>query len=302
MDASLINKVAGFYKIVARSSRGDRIVADWFPNTILNAGLDRIAAGSYLDRCDIGVGGSSVNVTDTMLQTTIASSSTPTTVTGVSPSAPYYGYIRKTFAFFGVGDWLTEVGVGWGEPPTIIGNVMTGGLLFSRSKIKDLYGNETAVRVFSDEQLLITYELRSYVPTVDRVTRPDINGVPTRITIRPALAADINWIPQNAADGGINQIALYSVPIAARTELPIGIPTAATFTSTVTPYVTGSYVSQSTIKIPLDSGNIVGGIRSAVMYRTGGLAGVYQIDFDPAIPKTSEDALKFNLSHHWGRA
>ena len=149
--------LAGFYKLVATNSKGQtRVVADWFCNLILDAGLNRLGTGGIIDRISVGSGNSTPTAGQTALDTLVA-----TTTTAVGGGVNSYDSVGNTYAFsrstyrFATGvatGNLTEVGAGW-----------SGGL-FSRALIKDGGGVPTTVTILSDETLDVIYELRVYVP------------------------------------------------------------------------------------------------------------------------------------------
>ena len=151
---------AGWFKIEATRPDGTRrVLADWFPNLILNGGLDRMGANpDYLSWCQVGSGSTAPVAAQTALVNRIAGTSTQqNNVSGAQASAPYYGWYRRTYRFaqgVAAGN-LSEVGVGWA----------TSGSLFSRALILDGGGSPTTITVLSDEVLDVTYELRRYPGT-----------------------------------------------------------------------------------------------------------------------------------------
>jgi len=72
----LNTKVAGYFKIEAQKLGEERrVIADWFPNLILNNGLNLIGNNDYnwLKYCQVGSGSGAPNITDTTLDNFVAS-------------------------------------------------------------------------------------------------------------------------------------------------------------------------------------------------------------------------------------
>lgn len=173
IDAGRVS-VAGFFKIEAHQQdeegnvipESKRLLADWFPNLITNAGLDMLASSTnpsgmpgFASGCQVGSGSATPTVGDTALQARIAGttrSQQPNNGGGPSSSsAPYFDSAIFTFSF-GAGAAagnLSEIGIG----PDATGN------LFSRSLIKDASGKPTTITVLPTELLTVTYQLRLYI-------------------------------------------------------------------------------------------------------------------------------------------
>lgn len=296
--------VSGRYQITASKLDGrSRVLADWFENLILDAGLVELGYRQCATVCSVGTGNSEPVVTQTALDSLLASTSTVNSqVQNIASTPPYYGFNRKTFRFplGGVVGTIAEVGVGWA----------TG--LLSRSLIKDSNGAPTTITLLADEVLDVTYELRLYAPTVDRVESLDINGTTHTVTTRAIGVTDLFWSGY-FLDGYIGgQVkathdyfgyfnASYGlVPVtsslipgnsgSAYARLPSGLFSDG-YTGNKT--VTGGQV------LGLNDANLTGGI-GRVEVRTVNL-GVYQMHFSPAIPKTSSHTLRLNIAVSWDR-
>ena len=74
----------GFFKLVVTRGNGAVETIDWFPNLILNAGLDRLAAGSAVSGVAVGTNSTPPAVTDTQLLSLVKW----TTLPEVKPEAP----------------------------------------------------------------------------------------------------------------------------------------------------------------------------------------------------------------------
>ena len=285
---------AGWFKIEATRPDGTRrVLADWFPNLILNGGLDRMGANAdYLSWCQVGSGSTAPVATQTALVNRIAGTDTiQASTTGAQASAPYYGWYRQTFRFaqgVAAGN-LSEVGVGWA----------TSGSLFSRALILDGGGSPTTITVLSDEVLDVTYELRRYPGTVDLTGTVVLDGVTHNWVSRAA------GVTNQGSWGGAGAMALdyarsFNGDIGAVTAFnPSG--TSDFISTTPLAYSSGSYTRAATVSAGLNDSNLSGGIRSIVIGADAAAAGSYQIQFDPAIPKNNTKVLTLTIQHTWAR-
>ena len=284
---------AGWFKIEATRPDGTRrVLADWFPNLILNGGLDRMGANNdYLSWCQVGSGSTAPVAAQTALVNRIAGTNTvQANVSGAQASAPYYGWQRRTYRFaqgVAAGN-LSEVGVGWGST----------GSLFSRALILDGGGNPTTITVLSDEVLDVTYELRRYPGTVDLTGTVVLDGVThTWVSRTAGVTTAGHW-------AGIGAMALDGAqsfngdigPVTA--QWPSGASGA--LSATPLAYSSGSHTRASTVSAGLNNSNLSGGIRSILISSSTG-AGSYQIQFDPAIPKDNTKVMSLTIQHTWAR-
>ena len=287
---------AGWFKIEATRPDGTRrVLADWFPNLILNGGLDRMGANAdYLDWCQVGSGSTAPVATQTALVNRIAGTNTvQSSVGGAQASAPYYGWFRLTYRFaqgVAAGN-LSEVGVGWA----------TSGSLFSRALILDGGGSPTTITVLSDEALDVTYELRRYPGTVDLTGTVVLDGVTHNWVSRVAGVTDgLVWAGTGAM--ALNAAQSFNGDIGAVTaSAPSG--TSGILSVTTLAYSSGSYTRATTVSAGLNDSNLSGGIRSILItsYFVGTGAGRYQIQFNPAIPKDNTKVLSLTIQHTWAR-
>jgi hypothetical protein len=281
-----------------------RVLADWFPNLITDGGLEQMAnAANYLTWCQVGSGSTAPNVLDTALVTRVAGTSTIQSTSGSAQSTePYYTWRRNNYRFAegAAAGNLAEVGVGWAST----------GSLFSRALILDGDGNPTTVTILSDEILDVTYEFRIYPRTTDvtgSVTFTGNIGGTYDWTMRAANVTSASstqgWtITTQAGDsmGGAGSAAgtlSYSGTAGAITGQPSGTTSQST-SHTVQAYSAGSLERRFSIVFDLDRGNLTGGLRS-VRVKAG--VGTFQVQFDPAIPKTLNDRLTLVYYHSWGR-
>lgn len=294
----------GLYRIEAfkRDEQGlevpgsRRVAADWFPNLILDAGLEYMGSNSnWLQYCRVGTGSTPPNASQTALVSLVGSTnSTTSSVTGAQSSAPYFGWRRNTYRFAeGVATGnLAEVGVGWGA----------SGLLFSRALILDSGGSPTTIQVLADEALDVIYELRFYPPTEDATGSITLDGASHSWTSRASRVTEATpWSggQQGMIVSPVTGPQAFTGAIGAITGTPSG--TATTIAATRATYVANSKKSKITLSANLTQGNLVGGIRSVGVSGNSANFGSYQIEFDPPIPKVNTKVLTLDIEIGWSR-
>lgn len=299
MNITIPAQLAGYFKFEAVNvDTGERrLLSDWQPNLITNAGLDLIGslAGGVVRRVFVGSGQTPASVTDTALVSLVATaSSTTSNVSGASSSAPYYGFLRTTWRFSAgqAQGNLSEVGVGG-----------TSGALFSRSLIKDSGGNPTTITVLSNEYLDVTYELRLYAPTTDLVGQLTLGTEVHDVTVRAANVTSTSfWYiglglssASSTAPNVQTQYA-YSGPIGAVTASPTGYSSAGVPSDVV--YAAGSQYREVDLDWSLTSGNFGTGIRSILFCSN---VGTYQAEFDPPIMKDNTKTFRATVRFAWAR-
>lgn len=301
--------LCGRFKLEAERPDGQRrLLADWFPNLITNAGLNRIGASAgWLTACAVGTGSTVPDFTDTTLVSQVASTtSVQTSSRSAQSDPPYYGSITKTYRFaqgVAAGN-LAEVGIGWSGSPLN---------LFSRALILDDEGNPTTITVLEDEFLDVSYEFRVYPPESDVMGQVNIGGV-DRDTVRRAaqVTTTSTWAPSNDGDrGGISTETIsnkaasaYNGALGDVTGEPAGSSSARSSVSNNS-YANDTFYREATVTWGLNAGNLSGGI-SAIRFAlgAGGLVsglGAMQISFDPPIAKTDQEILALVLRHTWAR-
>ena len=290
---NLREECEGFYKIEAVKADGSRrVLADWFPNLILNAGLDRMGANSdYLAWCQVGSGSTAPTPTQTTLVARVAGTNTlQSNIAANSGSAPYFARRTITFRFAqGVATGvLAEVGVGWD----------TTGSLYSRARILDAIGNPTTITVLADESLDVTYELRMYVWTAETTGSIVLNGVTHSTVQKSSLAASwsLSGISLNVGSNLISLASTGAVSVAI-TGSPSGT-TIGNATISAAAYTPGALTRTLNITAELSHWNNAAGI-GAVRVQSGW--GFWQIGFTPNIMKTASDILTLQVRHSWGR-
>lgn len=287
-------RVRGFYKLEAVDARGRRrLLADWFPNLITTNGANALGTVSVLDFCAVGSGNATPALTDTSLQTFVASTSTTNFGTrAASPTSPYFGSYTTQYAFaIGVATGnLAEVGVG-----------KSATSLFSRALILDGSGVPTTITVLSSEALYVTYQLNQYVPLTDVTGSITISGTTYGYTVRAADATATDWAYNNQGSPSLRGASVFSGGIGAITGSPSGTQSAQTSINNVA-YSAGSFTLVSTATWGLTAGN-VGGVASVfAQWQDGGGAvsrGSYQIGFSPSVPKDASHVLTLTFSMSW---
>lgn len=301
--------LCGYYKFIRYKAapNGQPILAsavstDWFPNLIVNTGLNRIGtAEDWLNFCQVGTGSATPAVTDTALQSRLASHSSMTAsiAVGNSTTPPFFVGRRNTYRFnAGVATGtLSEVGVGWASI----------GSLFSRALILDGGGNPTTITVLADEVLDVVYEVRSFGPETDQTGNVTITGVGTlSYTLRMANAGSTGFgtISSGGAIGGIhtntNSHILWTGAIGTAISTPSGSQTSATSISN-SAYSNNSYQRNGSVVWGLASGTIT--VRSIVVAAgtSSGQFGRVQYELSSTIPKTASNVLTINYTHSWAR-
>lgn len=291
---NLREECEGYYKIEAVKPDGSRrILADWFPNLILDAGLDRMGANSdYLAWCQVGSGSTAPANTQTTLVARIAGTNSKQADTAAnSGAAPYFARRTITYRFAqGVATGvLSEVGVGWA----------TTGSLYSRALILDALGSPTTITVLADESLDVTYELRMYVWTGEFTGTIPLKGVTHNIVQKSSRASSWGLVDFSRLDAGyVGQPAAYTGAVSAAIS---GSPSGSDLgvaSASASAYTPGSFSRTINITAGLNAWNNAVGI-GAINVGTGW--GFWQIGFTPNIMKTASDILTLQVRHSWGR-
>ena len=272
-----------------------------FPNLITNGGLERMGDNfDWLSRTYVGSGSAAPDFDDSAMNNFVAVTTTFQTFTeGAQSSAPYFTWVRITrrFAAGAAAGNLSEVGMGWSAA------------LFSRALIVDAEGNPTTITVGADQFLDVTYEFRFYPKTTDDTgsfTLTGSVGGTYDYIFRAATVTSSSIVSGWSVSGSgisMGQTAAFSSErvfrdgvISGVTGSPSGASSGAS--QAVLAYESGSFQRKFTISVGLDGSNFAAGVRSAYL-RMG--IGMFQIQFDPAIPKTNERTLSLEFSHSWGR-
>jgi len=293
--------MAGYYRLVATNAKTgkQRVLADWFPNLITDAGLNYLGSRTddNLDYCQVGSGSAAPTNADTGLAAFVAeTNTTQASSSGAQSSAPYYGWRRVTKRFgegVAAGN-LTEVGM-CADP------LANGISLFSRALILDGGGNPTTVTVLANEFLDVTYELRLYPPLTDVVSTVNDGLDSYTVTTRASGVTSTTWYWSHAIGVGIGSLntqidRAYDGAIGAITSNPSGVSNDSDSNS-VDGYSNNSLERSGSYYFGLNTANF--SIRSlswGFLYM-----GAYQSEFDPPISKDNTKDLTIGVKVSWGR-
>lgn len=302
-------KIQGFVSYEIQDSEGNTLrKVNPKPQFIVDSGLNGLgttASSDLTQFCRVGTGTAAPNATQTNLvsQHGVSSGSATGAVSADSGAAPWWHSYTRTYTFAAntiTGAALAELG---------FFSAATGGTMFSRFLFVDGVGDPAPITVLAGEILIVTYEIRTYVPNTD-VTGSfniTINGTPTNFdyVIRAANANLANsWAPYNQPlsssirHGAFETSTLGSIA----SNGPNG--TVGWADSAINqPYVSGNFFRTSGSTFGNTSGNFTTGIGSMVIAHFSGTP-FYQISFTPKIPKTSLDQLVFGptfFKQSWAR-
>lgn len=319
-------KLSGEYRVLVKRGDGTEHDTGWFPNLVLNQGLDRMgntAASLILANCSVGTGNTTPAAGQTGLTTFLANKAAPSTgPSGTSLGASTYKYqIDASYVFTTgavVGN-IAEVGVGWSA---------TNGNLFSRALILDLSLLPTTIAVTALDQLTVFYRLTMTPPLTDISGNVTISAISYPYVGRIAAAAAFmaNFASQLATGSTLNGFGSIFVPSSGfatyGSTSPAGCTigsttsngpsgTNTTFTSStasVSPaaYSNGSYYRDSTITLQPAAGNSAGGIGGMTLGFIGtngnSAPGVsFQYVFSTPIPKDATKTLTMTFRMTWSR-
>ncbi|OYT14565.1 MAG: hypothetical protein B7C24_17640 [Bacteroidetes bacterium 4572_77] len=297
----ITKKLRGLYRLEAVKKNvfgvviSKRKLTDWFDNLITNTGLNLHATSTVVNSVRVGTGTSIPQVSDVALQSQVATASIDSVESYKWQTNPYYAYSRYKFEFAsGLDSNLSEVGV-----------FNSSGSMFSRSQIVDTFGNRTNVRIYSDEVLIVYYELRIYQSLDDitgSITFTGFVGGTYDYVIRPAVAT------LSVGDCGdcivtLGNLALYQHPTDFGDILDYPVGTECSTTDAVyyySDYVANSNYRIATIRIGPESGNSDNSTGISVILFSLGFH-YWKIMFTPYIPKTEEHSLTLNFGVSWGR-
>lgn len=291
-------ELSGRFKIEAiRPDGSKRVLAEWFPNLILDAGLNRIGSGGFMNRCMVGSSSTAPLVGQTTLVTPVASTDTVLGTSFGTELASNYCYARSTYRF-GAGAAagnLSEVGVGW-----------SASACFSRALIVDGGGTPTSITVLSDEILDVTYEFRQYWPTGDGTATLSVNSVNYSVVSRACHVGDWAITMHRFIGNGSNDLStFYFGARSYRGGTPanlggITLDPGMTDNGDGTLSYGASYVNNSYERgyvASFDPG-IVNPITAVRVY---GSMGIFKLSIDPAMPKDNTNTFSVNVKYTWAR-
>jgi hypothetical protein len=303
---------AGYWKIEAVKPDGrKRLLADWFPNIITDVGLDLIGTSSgWFDRCQVGTGNSTPAAGNTALDTLLATSSNRTDRTGSSNNtADRYCEATVVYRF--------SAGSATGNVSEIGMLLNSGSVLFSRALILDGGGSPTTITVLSDEALDCTYQVRMYPPLTDATGSFLINTDSYDFVLR---AAEVDqW---DLLGGGLSASVGFMGGYVNTTSNANLYPSTSTLgtvtgspTGTSAGHTNGANQSYSPGSLIRDFSYTWGmsvapsGGAAACRFNCGQQPGassvepsqLFQLSFDPVIPKDGTNTLVLNFRHAWAR-
>lgn len=286
--------VSGYFEISKKVPSGQIFPITEFPNMILDSGLNMLGGGnSFLNAIQVGTGNTAPNPSQTTLVNRVAGATTgaPSVTTGGAPTYYRQAVFTATFPVGSVVGVISEIGAG----PSATGT------LFSRALITNTSGVPMTITLLADEQLVVTYRLRSYPPLEDVAGEVIFTGNIGGTYEFISRAHNVNaWGPHaRFSFAGSNSV--YTGDIGAITDSSMSGSSAAAL-GTSSPYVNGSFTATGVFTCSAAQGNLTGGIRSILVSATSGDIKQFKIQFNPPIPKTNNDALSIALSVSWGRA
>lgn len=303
--------VAGFFHIKQLDKDGNLKFESEFKNLIVDQGLDAIATNANVpfDYCLLLTDNTPPTTSETHLDVDwgYRSNSKSGNETGVGVAPNWDCYRRATYTFEASTESrnVSSVAIGYYN-----GNVQSR-RLFSRALILDSEGDPTTLSILEGDRVLVTYELRHYPPVNDvtgSITLSGNIGGTYNYIIRPALLGSLTanhlgrgtspTMAELTVGVNANTTACYTGDLGPVDGLPSGTANEAGGAATVTvaPYVDGSFSSQITWNRGLAKNPIP--IRCAI-HKIGPFT--YQTQFDPPIPKTTEDVLELTYAVSWAR-
>jgi len=303
--------VQAHFKLVARTSDGsERNLTDWFPNLVLDSGLDRMSQGAWFTGVAVGTGNSEPLVTNVGLDALLAST---TTVIEVGSSRqldalPYYYSLVTVFRFaqgVAAGN-ISEIAMTWG-----------GNNCWNRALIKDINGNPTTITVLPNEFLDVYTELRIYPKMTDTVTTVDLLNAKGRVesthtvTVRANMSVNLpNQAQQHYRAGG------EKVKIADQVNMRVGSLRIIDGSGALNPIRTEPTGSNLIILAGKESSDAYPSLRSCT-YKLNLLIteangehkiiaaktrlGDWKLEYDPPISKNNTRTLEHNFMLTWGR-
>ena len=299
--------VQALFKLVARTNDGsERDLTDWFPNLVLDSGLNRMSQGAWFTQVAVGTGNSEPLVTNVGLDSFLASTSTITEAGSSRQlnTLPYYYSLVTVFRFaqgVAAGN-LSEIAMTWG-----------GNNCWNRALIKDINGNPTTVTVLPNEFLDVYTELRIYpkmTDTLSTVNLLDSKGATIsthNVTIRANMYIGLENSPSYRTGSTAvrvgDRITHRSVSVYGSNAQLNNITTSISGTSIGTYTPTASNDSYPTLrscalKTPLSITQLVG-VHKAIDIQTR--LGGWKVEYNPPISKDNTQSLEHNFMLTWGR-
>lgn len=279
-----------------------------FRNLITDAGLDNLHASgqsSISYYCNVGTSNIAPTVADTALGAEVGTgrvsqNSLQSGINGYAGDTPDY-YWKKDYYFFDetkANGVLSEFGL-------FDNNV--NGTMWCRALLKDGNGNPTTIPKTNSDQLKITYEYRLYPPVNDVTTTIDISGTNYDLTRRAINVSAIgggwsqglnNW-PSNANGA----LAIDSSVLPARNTYDSGAQSDTHTSFSDAAYVAGTFYRDRTYRFDPNKANFAGGIgRLSIGSGWTPYYDLFQLSFNPKVPKDNTKRFTLTVRESWGRA
>lgn len=310
-------EMAGEFRLrVIRPDGSCRVDTGFFPNLITDTGLNQPGVSTRYDAISVGTGSATPAVTDTTLQTRLATTATVQAENYAQDGTPgdaawYHSYTRTMrFAQGAAAGNLTEIGMTRDATPWTT---------FSRALILDGGGSPTTLTILSSEYLDATYRLRWYAGSVltDVADTIDISGTSYDIVLRRAEVdgggnmwrANWMWNGGVGMNGNFGSCSATDGTLGTTSTVPSGTYRGTTSVANAA-YVADTHYRDWSAFFGLNEGNLTGGIDAFnIQTGTGNVspgsggsgAAAYQFSVTPAIPKTSSHLLTMNFRQTWAR-
>lgn len=305
-------KLSGrFTKIEIKHKDGTSTIHEPFDNLITDAGLDYLnnnTVATASAHCAVSSNTDTPAITDTSVLNQVGPTSSgivPTDYTN-SGGVPFWFYQMERTYSFPLGSVSGNI-----SKIYIINTASFSGtkIVFSSALIKDGAGNPTTISVTSEDQLFITWRVRSIVNILSETgTIPiSFDGVMTNVNyeLKNANLGDNSTI----YNPGSNIATAYSYAYFLETDVlgsitsrPAG--TSVNVNAPSTEYINGTFYRDYVANLNTSQGNYPTGIGSMCFGGTSGTISrlAFQVSFNPKLPKTADKTLSLPFRISWGRA
>lgn len=281
-------------------------LTDWFPNLVLNTGLDQMSKGVHINRVCVGSGNSIPVETQARLDFFVASTSTYNSSAKASSQTvtmPYYHSSQFTFRFgqgVAAGN-LSEIGLGWSNTE-----------LWNRALILDSNGNPTTITVLSNEFLDVAVEIRVYPKLTDTVMQFNLRDNKNNITSVHTATIRPNFRSTITANFFANKVRIgTSSPVSAPGTLSV-YPSSSIIGDMLTNITGGAtsgaassvesqdtYPTTRSTRASFTSAITQSGEHSILLIPT--TLSTYKVLIEPPIPKNNTETLKHSFVLSWDR-
>lgn len=293
-------KVSGHYRIELIDTITNTIKQVFELNNIItDNGLVSIAGGVTISNLfaylRVGRGTRTPAVTDTALETPAGTASNTTDgadETGTNNS-PAYSYWRRTL--------VCAEGNATGAISEL-GFQSAGNVLGSRVLVTDSTGNTAVINKTASDKMRVQFELRVYAATGDITGAQNMSGSVVNYTIRPQGVGLSNWVASIPSFGSWTSAFAYAHETQVITPYTtVNNPSPKVLASTTTLETAGANYRDITFKWSASStGNNIGLITVSPWVAGDGNQ-MWQIYFNPKIPKTTLNRLSITFRQYFGR-